>query len=377
MSDELKLSHFARVRLLSAEKKTRAFAELNTRYDLGASEEDTFIWDAEISNDLLDSHYTRMSEKTLQNYAADSERGVSFLRGHNWNELPVGYSFNADYDAGSGKKSVVASFYTARGIPDTDDLIARIKTGLLRDVSVGFHGGETTCDLCGLDFWDCRHYPGIKYEEKKGDTVTTLLATMTIDGANLSEVSGVFDGSTPEAMILKAQRAAKAGNLTQKEASLLERTYRTRLALTTRHAVPEIPKEESKMKEEEVAELRSIVGATDEASIIVNARDLSTKYNAALKQVTELEPLAEDGRIYRNELVAEALAEGVRAQGNDFDTELYEATLRSAPLKVVKRMRDDWKRAANVALPTGRTTAEVSGDVATIETSMYPDAAFS
>lgn len=375
MTEELRLSHFARIKPLSAEKTARALTELHTRYDLDDTDGSLFVWDAEISNDLLDSHYTHMAESTLKNYAADAERGVSFLRGHNWTELPVGYSFASEYDAGSGKKSVVASFYTTRGIPDADDLIARIKAGLVRDVSVGFHGGEVRCDLCGLDFWDCRHYPGLKYEEKKGDTVSTLLATATIEDARLSEVSGVFDGSTPEAMILKAQRAAKAGTLSQRDATVLESVYRTRLAVRTTHAVPEIPKE-SLMEENEVIELRSILGAPDDKAIVVKAREVSVKLTDAQKRISELEPQAAEGVEYRNDLVTQALAEGVRAQGNDFDATVYEPTLRSVPLTTVKRMRDDWKKTADAVLPSGRSTTETSGDNAPVESSMYPDVAY-
>lgn len=376
MTEELRLSHFAKLRMMSAEKKTRALLDLKTRYDVGGSDDDIFVWDAEISNDLLDSHFTHMSEGTLANYAQDAEAGVAFLRGHNWSELPVGYSFASGLDSGSGKKSVVSSFYTTRGIPDADDLIARIKSGLVRDVSVGFHGGTMRCDLCGQDFWECRHYPGIKYEEKVGDTVTTALATFTIEDARLSEVSGVFDGSTPEAMILKAQRAAKAGRLTQKEAVTLEGVYRTRLALTTSFVVPEIPKE-SVMEEKDVTELRSILGATDEASILVNARDMQEKYNLAVKRVSDLEPLAAEGTEYRNDLVTQALAEGVRAQGNDFDAAVYEPTLRSVPIATVKRMRDDWKKLADSALPAGRQTTEGTATNPIKTQSLVPDSAYS
>ena len=375
MTEELRLSHFARLRMVNADKRALALTELKTRYDVGGSDDDIFVWDAEISNDLLDSHFTHMSEGTLNNYAADAEAGVAFLRGHNWSELPVGYSFASGLDVGSGKKSVVSSFYTTRGIPDADDLIARIKSGLVRDVSVGFHGGSMRCDLCGQDFWECRHYPGIKYEEKVGDTVTTQLATFTIEDARLSEVSGVFDGSTPEAMILKAQRAAKAGTLSQRDAHVLESVYRTRLSVTRSFQVPEIPKE-NVMEEKDVTELRSIFGATDEDSILVNARDMSEKYLLAVKRVSELEPLAAEGTEYRNDLVAQALAEGVRAQGNSFDAAVYEPTLRSVPIATVKRMRDDWKRVADSVLPSGRRTAEASGETAVVESSLVPDAGY-
>src|SRR6476661_7672551 len=87
-----------------------------------------FNFRAEISNDLLDSHFTRMNAKTLANYVRDASNGVAFLRSHNWKELPVGYSINAKLDTlsanmtdGSGvittatKQRVIADFYSIRG----------------------------------------------------------------------------------------------------------------------------------------------------------------------------------------------------------------------------------------------------------------------
>lgn len=310
-----------------------------------------YFFRAEISNDLLDSHFTHMSESTLKNYAADATRGVAFLKGHDWRSLPVGYSLTGLYEVGQ-KTRVVSDFYTFEGLPDTNDLIARMKMGLVRDVSVGFHGGRAICDLCGADFWDCRHYPGLKYEEKEGDTVRTRLATFTIEDANLSEVSGVFDGSTPEAMILKAQRHAQAGILTAEQVGILEQRYRIALPASKRFASVEVaPKEKSKMNEEQVTKIRTILNVASEEEIIQGVEGLQ-------RQLAELAPLAEEGRQYRSDLVKEALAEGVRAQGNDFDAKTYEDTLNRSPLSTIKRMRDDWKKIADGVLTGGRTSVD-------------------
>jgi hypothetical protein len=263
----------------------------------------------------------------------------------------------------------VAGFYTIRGLAETDDLIRRMKGGLVRDVSVGFHGGEMRCDLCGQGFWECRHFPGLKYEEKKGDTVTTQLATFTIDDARLSEVSGVFDGSTPEAMILKAQRAAKAGELTAGQVLLLENQYRTRLPVTK--TIPVAKTKEEKMPiPEDFSKIRTLVGVETDEEVVPAVETLK-------QRVSQLEPQAEDGRTYRTDLVAQALAEGVRAMGNDFDKTVYETTLKSAPLSVVKRMRDDWKRVADANLPQGRQSQEQGQQPSSRKTtSKVPDAGY-
>src|SRR5690606_31020400 len=62
----------------------------------------------------------------------------------------------------------------------------------------------------------------------------------------------------------------------------------------------------------------------------------------AQAETQRLAPLADEGRVYRADLVADALAEGVRAYGEDFAEETYRVVLEAASLETVKRMRDDW-----------------------------------
>lgn len=373
-------SHLARVRLVSTERRAEITELLKGRYTLDEDPNSLFLWDAEISNDLLDSHFTHMDEQTLRNYAEDTEIGVAFLRAHNWKELPIGYSVSGTFDVDGGKQRVVSGFYTVRGIPETDGLIKRMESGLLRDVSVGFWGGTMRCDICQQDFWDCRHYPGLKYEEKKGDVVTTLLATYTIEDARLSEVSGVFDGSTPDAMILKAQRGAKSGDLTLQQIQQLEQRYRISLPDKKVYTVPKLTQGEAKMNEKQLARLKEIVINSgivpEDARENIDEETLLVFADKLVARVKTLEPQAADGVRYREDLVKEALAEGVRAQGEGFDSTLYEATLKTSPLAVVKRMRDDWKKFADAALPAGRNSVDNDQTGARTQVSLIPDSAY-
>ena len=60
--------------------------------------EDAFIFPAEISNDSVDSYFTRMHESSLRNYAADALAGVSLQNSHRHNELPFGRSLYGLYE---------------------------------------------------------------------------------------------------------------------------------------------------------------------------------------------------------------------------------------------------------------------------------------
>jgi hypothetical protein len=122
--------------------------------------------------------------------------------------------------------------------------------------------------------------------------------------------------------------------------------------------------------------IRAGVLTEEQREAATEAEALSAAEKLA-KRVAALEPRAADGDTYRNDLVAEALAEGVRAYGQDFDQETYEEQLRTAPLKVVKRMRDDWQGIGNARFPGGRQTTDADAEPQVEPMSYVPDAAFS
>lgn len=356
-----------------------------------------FFWRAEISSDRIDSHFTHMAESTLRNFAADAQEGVAFLKGHDWRALPIGHSLSGSFEDVAGFKRVVADFYTVAGLPETDDLILRMRSGILRDVSVGFHGGQANCDLCGREFWDCPHMPGLKYEVKEGDVVREKLATFTIEDARLSEVSGVFDGSTPGAMILKAEREAEAGRLTPGQVRTLEQRLRVKLPATKRafagvDVKTEAHSQEVRMGFETVLDKYKIgVGMEDNAratalesrlaELAVIEGKLATangELEAVRAKVVELEPQATEGRQYRSDLVEEALVEGVRAKGDKFDAPGWKADLEKLSLERVKAWRDEWASQAGERLPSGRQSVDADErekpQASTVQ--IVPDSAF-
>lgn len=361
--------HPGRIALLSQERFVQLRELVAKSADADHNPDDLFYFRAEISNDLLDSHYTHMSAKTLANYAEDANRGVAFLAGHDWRSLPIGYSLTGTLETTNNKQRVVADFYTVKGLNETDSLITRIKTGLLRDVSVGFSKGRMICDICSRDFWDCEHIPGLKYQTKNGDVVSEVTSTFTIDDSRLNEVSGVFDGSTPDAMITKVVRMAENGLLDQRQISLIENHFRITLPGVSRVFPVAKLEETTGMTEEMIARAKVILGVETDEEIVERLDNLT-------KRLGEIEPQAEEGRQYRKDLIAEALAEGVRAQGNDFDTATYQSVLERSPLAVVKRMRDDWKKNAEQNLHAGRASTDNTKEDKKSKVALIPDEAY-
>lgn len=197
----------------------------------------------QMSNNAVDSYFTQMHESTLKNFAADADAGVSVQDSHMTGQLGFGQSVSGRMIAEGDTIRTESEFYTIPGLQlgngqRSDDFILGIKSGIYRDVSVGFYlgpDGRYVCSVCGGDptNWagDCSHWPGEMYDmtNDQGDITGQRLATAWVHGGRLSEYSMVYDGSTPGAGVIKAQRAIAAGDLSPERAMRLERMYRVAL----------------------------------------------------------------------------------------------------------------------------------------------------
>lgn len=203
-----------------------------------------YTWRGEISSSRWDSYDTRMAPSTLRNYSIEAQAGVAFLRNHNSAEDPIGATFSGRFinAQGDGIARVEADFYALTD-PATEPYLAKIRAGVVRDLSVGFFGGEWICSLCQRDMqqWfgdeSCPHLLGMVYPPT--DEAGTVkgppeVARATIENAHLAEVSGVYDGSTPGAMIGKARALAVEGQLTEPGRRVVEQRYRLLLPPPTR-----------------------------------------------------------------------------------------------------------------------------------------------
>lgn len=359
-----------------------------------------FFWGAEISSSRLDSYFTHMLMSSLSNYAREAAEGVGFLPSHNHYHLPIGGSLTGDLAQQGDLATVRADFYTLAAMQvesiRTDDVINGIRGGLTRYVSIGFYGGRMICDVCGQDYWRgrCPHIAGFTYEEEKDGVVRQTLATVGVDDAHLAEVSGVYKGATPGAMIEKVYDMASRGVLTQDDVHHAQRVYRLDKATTERmlalpalqkrHAGVEIPgqppREDERMNGEQFGQMvdsliRAGVLTEEQRETTTEAEALAATDRLAAR-VRELEPRATEGDAYRNDLVNAALAEGVRAYGDKFAAETYERTLRASPLDVIKQMRDDWRGVGDARFAGGRQTSDPADAPAAVPVPLTPDSAY-
>lgn len=381
MSDKQTLSTFPAQVLYRA---TPAELMSQIKADLGDGVE-PYIFSAEISSNRLDAYYGRMGESTLLNFAADAQAGVSFQDSHSTMRLGFGQSLTGTFEKTGDIARVVADFYTVPGIEfggmhsykSTDDFIRAIKARLARDVSVGFYGGDEICDICGKSVWDwrgdmpCPHIPGLEYPTgDRGQQMT--LATFSVEDARLAEVSAVYDGATPEAMILKAERAITDGLLKPSSIRLLETRYRIKLPEKAVTLPVDMKTKGKTMTEQKTDDFLvsvraalqefNMAGGTEGDELATIRLIISSKQEALEKvekltaEVTRLQPLADDGAKYRADLIADTLAEGVRAMGDNFPQESYSGLLEKADIEAIKKMRDGFKEQAR--LPKGRQSVD-------------------
>jgi hypothetical protein len=359
-----------------------------------------FFWAAEISSNRLDAYFSRMDVSTLSNFARDAKDGVSFLDSHDSRKLGFGQSLSGTFETGGDVSRVLADFFTVPGINfggqhsyrSTDDFIRAVKAGLARDVSVGFYDGRELCDICGDPIWgwtDCPHWPGTEYSIDEEDK-ETVLATSTIFDAHLAEVSAVFDGATTEAMIIKAQRELEAEYARQ-----LEKRYRAKfpgvepswpgIDITAKRSEHKMSKLDNSLEQQ----LRELLAETPEEQKGLNivetvtwlAREVERLAPVeqdlieANERIKELEPQAQDGEQYRNDLIEAALEEGVRAVGTEFAGETYREILGSSSIEVIKQMQADWQAAGDRRFSGGRKVRDGNGETEN-QVSLVPDEAY-
>jgi hypothetical protein len=106
---------------------------------------------------------------------------------------------------------------------------------------------------------------------------------------------------------------------------------------------------------------------------VTDKKETDDKLAKAEAKVKELEPLAKDGEMFRKEVIDEALAAGVRAQGNDFPAETWKNTFSSMAITAIRDIAKTFQNQAESAIPAGRKTTPKTNAQAVTET---PDAAF-
>lgn len=390
-----------------------------------------YFWGARISNGKLDSYFTRMHESSQDNYAADAEAGVAVMDSHNTGgflssgQLNFGRSLTGvrakakPKDPYSGE--VFSQAYTLRGMPlaqggTTDAYIVGIRSGIHRDVSVGFSKGQQICSICQKDMYrdfSCWHYPGMYYtvtDNASGEEGRRELCWASVENAHLREWSMVYKGATPQAAVVKAQRRLAAGETDWRTALELENLYGVRFEgvrslfiptdvrakLEAERQIPPKAKEDPMDPAEILAQVRTLLSGIPGRSpvaeggeldalraLIGNQQELAetakggaTELGAARAEVERLKPFEAQATELRTALVEDVIAEGIRSDAK-FPSDAMRRAYGHFTVEELKAERSRLREAATASLPAGRKSHDGKDEQAQTVEVRAPAAAYS
>ena len=261
----------------------------------------------------------------------------------------------------------------------------------------------------------CTHKMGKKYEDKNGKMVP---ATYTVFDARLKEVSLVEFGSNRHTSIEK-QRFLMYGfgdmpNMPESEVAARMRSFMEEFSVKDQEwieklrdalNVPSIrstddPEAVVRALETEVATLRTTVStqkdeiadlattsqdveqgrqawveklrdalglkdvrSTDDPDAVLEkakeeVTDIRGQVETQRDEIADLQADAGDGKAYREARVEEAIKQGIRAYGDDFDEEYHREYYGDMPLEKLETHIAQNKKKADAALPAGRSTTD-------------------
>jgi len=93
--------------------------------------------------------------------------------------------------------------------------------------------------------------------------------------------------------------------------------------------------------------------------LVTSLQEAQAEVTRLTAEIQRLQPMADDGKQYRADLITETLAEGVRAMGDSFPEETYKGMLENGTsIEAIKKMRDAFAERARQRLPGGRQTID-------------------
>jgi hypothetical protein len=387
------------------------------------SAEEVFTFSAKMVGDAIINHPwpVKLHKSLLEVFKKDALSGVAFLLDHSWAGFgrpkpayPYGRTFDAVLKKGDQEGenwALYGDVYIVRGKEldgvSTDAIIASIEDGTLFDVSVGFGNEVDECSICGNNIWDvskCEHYPGRVYDGQ-------LCYVIAKPPGYLMELSAVFDGAYPGAMVLSSAGGDGAGDFVLlKDADLKKvnpevqkfRVYSASrgrvLTFAKRDAlerkiwapfsgfnlyVPDLTQGVPVSMSAAITTTQTASGGGETRVEQQNVQEFISKEKAVEVLGKEYDAdtilkFAREGIQYREELIQDTIEWGIRAQGNDFPADAWKQLL-SEPgrtIEAIKDFREQFKKQAEAAIPAGRKTAPEVGKGNAAVKSDIPDDCF-
>ena len=336
--------------------------------DLPEDDDDKYWVRITATNAEPDLHNSVMDPKTtLPNFEkeAKTKPGVALKDHHGYKSFGYGRSAGAEL---TDKNELMIDFFILKNMEYTDyslqfksseQLIRAIEHELVNQASIGFFGAREICNLCKLpirrySYWDwdspkeeyCSHKMGKEYDVGDGKMET---ARYTVYDGHLKEVSLVEFGSNRQTAIEKKREM---------------RSYMEELLMTDQEWIAklrdalEIPTVKSTDEPEAVVQKLQEEVTTLRSDLVTEKDKIATMTETHKTDIEALEADAEDGKAYRLARIDEALKQGNRAYGDDFDEEYHREYYGDMPLEKLEAHIAQNKKKGDAVLPAGRSTTD-------------------
>ena len=355
------------IRLLPVSIGTRAM-----HADLPADDDDKYWVRITASNAELDRHNSMMDPKTtLKNFEEDAKSvlGVALKDHHAWRSFGYGRSADAQL---TDKNELLIDFFILKNMEysgsglyftSSEQLIRAIENDLVNQASIGFFGAREVCNLCNLpirkySYWDweperegqCTHKMGKKYEDKNGKMVP---ATYTVFDARLKEVSLVEFASNRKTSIDTEREFDELGRHIETLCRTTSKTFMEELIVTDQDWITKL---------REVLDIPN-VRSTDEPDAVLETIEtevasLRKEIETQKDEIADLTADAADGKAYREARVDEAIKQGNRAYGDEFDEEYHREYYGDMPLEKLEEHIAQNQKKGDAALSAGRSTTD-------------------
>lgn len=235
-----------------------------------------------------------------------------------------------------------------------EELIAKIDSGIYKEVSIGFRISDLECSICDNSFFDyenCKHYPGREY---KNQGICHLRMKDPTDAYEFSFVAVPCNSDAETVKGVKLEKEARKKEIfnkdkheknSEKEPSIFYAKMSKRGEISLKHLKGLISKakaQKADVIEIPVSDLEKDLEVYDEA--IQKAED-------AEKEVKELKPKATMGEQYIEDLKKECVRLGKMAEGEAFNEEMMGKVFEKCEVEELKEFKSQYEKKVDEKYP--------------------------
>lgn len=351
----------------SSENKPNYMEQINQFTRKTLTEDEVYVFPVTLCNNDIDRDTEMFTVESL-NRLADLFIGKTGITDHEWSSNnQVARVFSTSVNKVEGKKTQTGEdFYELRALcymlrnEKNQPLIDEIEAGIKKEVSVGCSCGKSTCSICGKDFWydeDCSHQKGRVYDGKtcyvklENPLDAYEFSFVAIPAQKEAGVTKAFDKKSN-----KEKEKMFVYNESLKQFGIDEETFKgfelesevvEKIAKNVKVEQPEEFISKAKVLEE--------LGEEKTADEVLNLAKEAAQYKDNANKYTKL----------FNAKIEEALKEGVKAKGEDFNSDRWGKILNTFSYEEVEGQMEEWHNEAEKALNGGKRISEPSTRVKT------------